>query len=49
MEVYLDYLTHLKESVRTLREIVEEAKVKQPLDNALEYACLYTKHCQELL
>ncbi|GJU20057.1 retrovirus-related pol polyprotein from transposon TNT 1-94 [Tanacetum coccineum] len=48
-EVHLDYLTHLKESVRTLCEIVEEDKVKQPLDNALEYACLYTKHCQELL
>ncbi|GJV24765.1 integrase, catalytic region, zinc finger, CCHC-type containing protein [Tanacetum coccineum] len=48
-EVHLDYLTHLKESVGTLREIVEEAKVKQPLDNALEYACLYTKHSQELL
>ncbi|GJV56244.1 retrovirus-related pol polyprotein from transposon TNT 1-94 [Tanacetum coccineum] len=32
----------------TLREIVEEARVKQPLDNVLEYACLYTKHSQEL-
>ncbi|GJY55345.1 retrovirus-related pol polyprotein from transposon TNT 1-94 [Tanacetum coccineum] len=49
MEVYLDYLTHLKESVRTLREIVEEAKVKQPLDNMLGYACCYTKHSHELL
>nr|GEZ61398.1 integrase, catalytic region, zinc finger, CCHC-type, peptidase aspartic, catalytic [Tanacetum cinerariifolium] len=28
-EVHLDYLKHLKESVETLREIVEEAKVKQ--------------------
>nr|GEU78965.1 Gag-Pol polyprotein [Tanacetum cinerariifolium] len=28
-EVYLYYLKHLKESVATLREIVEEAKVKQ--------------------
>nr|GEX13896.1 integrase, catalytic region, zinc finger, CCHC-type, peptidase aspartic, catalytic [Tanacetum cinerariifolium] len=27
-EVHLDYLRHLKESVETLREIVEEAKVK---------------------
>ncbi|GJR91472.1 hypothetical protein Tco_0215483 [Tanacetum coccineum] len=48
-EVHLDYLTHLKKSVGTLREIVEDARVKQPLDNTLEYACLYTKHSQELL
>ncbi|GJR18917.1 retrovirus-related pol polyprotein from transposon TNT 1-94 [Tanacetum coccineum] len=31
-EVHLDYLRHLKESVETLREIVEEAKVERPLD-----------------
>ncbi|GKA33247.1 hypothetical protein Tco_0719614 [Tanacetum coccineum] len=30
-EVHLDYLKHLKESVETLRKIVEEAKVKRPL------------------
>ncbi|GKB02856.1 hypothetical protein Tco_0830945 [Tanacetum coccineum] len=30
-EVHLDYLKHLKESVETLREIVEEAKVKRPI------------------
>ncbi|GJZ05518.1 hypothetical protein Tco_0539311 [Tanacetum coccineum] len=39
-EVYLDYLRHLKESVETLSEIVEEAKVERPLDrttmNALQ-------------
>nr|GEU80042.1 copia protein [Tanacetum cinerariifolium] len=28
-EIHLDYLKHLKESVATLRDIVEEAKVKQ--------------------
>nr|GEZ17660.1 hypothetical protein [Tanacetum cinerariifolium] len=28
-EVHLDYLKHLKESVATLREIVEEAKVER--------------------
>ncbi|GJR84953.1 hypothetical protein Tco_0155738 [Tanacetum coccineum] len=33
----------------TLREIVEEARIEKPLDNALEYACLYTKQSQELL
>ncbi|GKC37189.1 retrovirus-related pol polyprotein from transposon TNT 1-94, partial [Tanacetum coccineum] len=48
-EVHLDYLKHLKESVKTLREIVEEAKVERPLDSSLAFACLYTKHSQELL
>nr|GEU40641.1 hypothetical protein [Tanacetum cinerariifolium] len=32
-----------------LREIVEKARVRQPLDNALAYACRYTKHSRELL
>ncbi|GKC65257.1 integrase, catalytic region, zinc finger, CCHC-type containing protein [Tanacetum coccineum] len=48
-EVHLDYLKHLKESVETLREIVEEAKVERPLDSSLALAVLYTKHSQELL
>ncbi|GJR72065.1 hypothetical protein Tco_0084430 [Tanacetum coccineum] len=48
-EVHLDYLKHLKESVETLREIVEEAKVERPLDRSLSSAYLYTKHSQELL
>ncbi|GJU14655.1 integrase, catalytic region, zinc finger, CCHC-type containing protein [Tanacetum coccineum] len=48
MEVHLDYLKHLKESV-TLYEIVEEAKVERLLDRSLASACLYTKHSQELL
>nr|GEX49695.1 retrovirus-related Pol polyprotein from transposon TNT 1-94 [Tanacetum cinerariifolium] len=48
-EVHLDYLKHLKESVETLREIVDEAKVERPLDRSLASACLYTKHSQELL
>nr|GFC51734.1 hypothetical protein [Tanacetum cinerariifolium] len=30
-EVHLDYLKHLKESVATLREIVEEARIERPL------------------
>ncbi|GJW82475.1 integrase, catalytic region, zinc finger, CCHC-type containing protein [Tanacetum coccineum] len=33
----------------TLREIVEEARIEKALDNALEYACFYTKRSQELL
>ncbi|GKE09083.1 integrase, catalytic region, zinc finger, CCHC-type containing protein, partial [Tanacetum coccineum] len=48
-EVHLDYLKHLKESVETLCEIVEEAKVERPLNRSLASACLYTKHSQELL
>ncbi|GJW68326.1 putative ribonuclease H-like domain-containing protein [Tanacetum coccineum] len=40
---------HLKESVETVREIVEEARVVKPLDNSLNYACQYTKLSQELL
>ncbi|GJT64263.1 hypothetical protein Tco_1015743 [Tanacetum coccineum] len=32
-EVHLDYLRHLKESVETLHEIVEEVKVERPLDS----------------
>ncbi|GJU92652.1 retrovirus-related pol polyprotein from transposon TNT 1-94 [Tanacetum coccineum] len=48
-EVHLEYLKHLKESVGTLREIVEEARVEKPLDSSLASACLYTKHSQELL
>ncbi|GJU31156.1 retrovirus-related pol polyprotein from transposon TNT 1-94 [Tanacetum coccineum] len=34
-EVHLGYLKHLKESVETIREIVEEAKVERPLDRPL--------------
>ncbi|GKC20277.1 retrovirus-related pol polyprotein from transposon TNT 1-94 [Tanacetum coccineum] len=48
-EVHLDYLKHLKESVETLREIVKEARIEKPLDNALGNACFYTKQSQEML
>ncbi|GJX29883.1 hypothetical protein Tco_0237962 [Tanacetum coccineum] len=48
-EVHLHYLKHLKESVETLGEIVEEAKVERPLDRSIIYACCYTKRSQELL
>nr|GEW17090.1 integrase, catalytic region, zinc finger, CCHC-type, peptidase aspartic, catalytic [Tanacetum cinerariifolium] len=48
-EAHLDYLRHLKESVKTIREIVEEAKVVRPLDSSSVSACRYTKHSQELL
>nr|GFA19458.1 integrase, catalytic region, zinc finger, CCHC-type, peptidase aspartic, catalytic [Tanacetum cinerariifolium] len=48
-DAYLDYLRHLKESVETIRNIVEEAKVVRPLDRSIASACRYTKHSQELL
>nr|GEX49558.1 hypothetical protein [Tanacetum cinerariifolium] len=48
-ETHLDYLRHLKESVETIREIVEEAKVIRPSDSLIVSACRYTKHSQELL
>ncbi|GJU03001.1 hypothetical protein Tco_1113339 [Tanacetum coccineum] len=48
-EVHLHYLKHLKESVETLREIVEEPKVERPLDRSIVTAYRYTKHSQELL
>ncbi|GJW43182.1 hypothetical protein Tco_0071981 [Tanacetum coccineum] len=37
------------ESVEILCEIVEEARIEKPLDNALENAFFYTKRSQELL
>ncbi|GKA35845.1 hypothetical protein Tco_0722336 [Tanacetum coccineum] len=46
---HLNYINHLKESVEIVREIVKEARVVKPLDNALNYACQYTKLSQELL
>ncbi|GJY78456.1 hypothetical protein Tco_0484257 [Tanacetum coccineum] len=48
-EVHLVYLKHLKESVETLRQIVEKAKSERPLDRSLASTCHYTKHSQELL
>nr|GEZ54875.1 hypothetical protein [Tanacetum cinerariifolium] len=46
---HLDYLRHLKESVETIHDIVEEAKVVRPLDISIVSAYRYTKHSQELL
>nr|GEX56402.1 retrovirus-related Pol polyprotein from transposon TNT 1-94 [Tanacetum cinerariifolium] len=46
---HLDYLRHLKESVETIRDIIEEAKVVRPLDRSVVSACRYTKYSQELL
>nr|GEW31260.1 retrovirus-related Pol polyprotein from transposon TNT 1-94 [Tanacetum cinerariifolium] len=48
-EAYLDYLRHLKESVETIREIVEEDKVVRPLGSSIVSDYRYTKHFLELL
>nr|GEV20062.1 hypothetical protein [Tanacetum cinerariifolium] len=48
-DAHLDYLRHLTESVKTIYDIVEEAKVVRPLDRSIVSACRYTKHSQELL
>lgn len=43
------YLTHLKDSLDTLREIVEEDRIEKPLNSAIIDACILTKRSQELL
>ncbi|GKF31027.1 hypothetical protein Tco_0100825, partial [Tanacetum coccineum] len=48
-EVHLHYIKHLKESIETLCEIVEDVKVERPFDTSLAFASRYTKHSQELL
>nr|GEY24208.1 hypothetical protein [Tanacetum cinerariifolium]GEY58128.1 hypothetical protein [Tanacetum cinerariifolium] len=48
-EVHLEYLKHLKENVATIREIVEEARAKRPLNCSLASTCLYTKRSKELV
>nr|GEV26299.1 retrovirus-related Pol polyprotein from transposon TNT 1-94 [Tanacetum cinerariifolium] len=48
-DAHLDYLRHLKESVETIRDIVQEAKVVRTLDRSIVSTCHYTKHSQELL
>ncbi|GJV03010.1 retrovirus-related pol polyprotein from transposon TNT 1-94 [Tanacetum coccineum] len=44
-----DYLRHTQEQAVILREIVEQGKSQNPLNNSLDYACKYTKRIQELL
>nr|GEU92759.1 retrovirus-related Pol polyprotein from transposon TNT 1-94 [Tanacetum cinerariifolium] len=48
-DAHLEYLRHLKESVKTIHDIVEDVKVIRPLDRSIVSACRYTKHSQELL
>nr|GEX46923.1 integrase, catalytic region, zinc finger, CCHC-type, peptidase aspartic, catalytic [Tanacetum cinerariifolium] len=44
-----DYLKHTQEETATLREIVENERLRNPLNTSLDYACKYTKRIQELL
>ncbi|GJR92414.1 retrovirus-related pol polyprotein from transposon TNT 1-94 [Tanacetum coccineum] len=48
-EVHIDYLRNTQEQPNILREIVEQAKEKQPLDSELNLACKYATRIQELL
>ncbi|GJW74695.1 hypothetical protein Tco_0134065, partial [Tanacetum coccineum] len=44
-----DYLRHTQEQAAILKEIVEQEKSQNPLNNSLDYACKYTKRIRELL
>ncbi|GJZ81396.1 retrovirus-related pol polyprotein from transposon TNT 1-94 [Tanacetum coccineum] len=44
-----DYLRHTQEQAAIFKEIVEQGKSQNPLNNSLDYACKYTKRIQELL
>ncbi|GKC36264.1 retrovirus-related pol polyprotein from transposon TNT 1-94 [Tanacetum coccineum] len=48
-EVHINYLRNTQEQANILREIVEQAKAKQPLDGNLDLACKYATRIQELL
>ncbi|GKD57323.1 hypothetical protein Tco_1290710 [Tanacetum coccineum] len=48
-EAHIDYLKYTQEKADILRGIVEQAKAKQPLDNALDFACKHAQRIQELL
>nr|GFA42754.1 hypothetical protein [Tanacetum cinerariifolium] len=48
-ETHEYYLTHTMEQAAILREVVEQAKLQNPLDSASYSACMYVKQIQELL
>ncbi|GJX70203.1 hypothetical protein Tco_0307374 [Tanacetum coccineum] len=48
-EVHINYLRNTQEQANILREIVDQAKAKQPLDGDLDLACKYVTRIQELL
>nr|GEV19667.1 hypothetical protein [Tanacetum cinerariifolium] len=48
-KAHYDYLKHTQEETATLREIVKNERLLNPLNTSLDYACKYTKRIQELL
>ncbi|GJX81552.1 integrase, catalytic region, zinc finger, CCHC-type containing protein [Tanacetum coccineum] len=44
-----DYLRHTQEQAAILREVVEQGKSQNPLNNSLDSACKYSKRIQEML
>ncbi|GJV66826.1 hypothetical protein Tco_1482335, partial [Tanacetum coccineum] len=48
-EAHVHYIRITKENADSLCDVVEQARTSNPLDNALAYACMYTKQIQELL
>ncbi|GJW14531.1 retrovirus-related pol polyprotein from transposon TNT 1-94 [Tanacetum coccineum] len=48
-DAHIDYLKQTQEQADILWGIVKQAKAKQPLDNALDFACKHAKRIQELL
>nr|GEV06845.1 integrase, catalytic region, zinc finger, CCHC-type, peptidase aspartic, catalytic [Tanacetum cinerariifolium] len=46
---HIVYLKYTQEQADILQGIVKQAKAKQPLDNALDFACKHAKRIQELL
>nr|GEV65724.1 integrase, catalytic region, zinc finger, CCHC-type, peptidase aspartic, catalytic [Tanacetum cinerariifolium] len=48
-EIYIEYLKYTQEHTDIIRGIVEQAKAKQPLDNALDFSCKHAQRIQELL
>ncbi|GJR45693.1 putative ribonuclease H-like domain-containing protein [Tanacetum coccineum] len=48
-EAHEYYLKHTMEQAAILREVVEQAKLRNPLDSASYSACMYVKLIQELL
>nr|GEW76233.1 reverse transcriptase domain-containing protein [Tanacetum cinerariifolium] len=47
--VHYDYLKHTQEETATLRELVKNERLLNPLNTSLDYVCKYTKRIQELL
>nr|GEU93525.1 hypothetical protein [Tanacetum cinerariifolium] len=47
--VHYDYLKHTQEETVTLRELVENERLRNPLSTSLDYAYKYAKRIQELL